>query len=334
MAAVPSDELTPSRGVECSPVPPARRVPDLAEDVLRGFAERPRALPPKYFYDAYGSQLFDRICDTPEYYPTRTEAMLLARHAGELIQLAAPDHLVELGAGSCRKTRYLLTACEQQGRGVRFWPFDVCAEMLVQAGEELQQEYDWLRLSPLVGDYTAGLSGMPQPAGRRLFAFLGGTIGNFSPEESRAFLAELRSRMGPGDHLLLGADRTKPASVLEAAYDDAAGLTARFNRNLLRVLNRELGANFWLSAWRHRAWFNAPESRIEMHLIAEREQRVWIGRLEREYRFAAGEFILTEISRKFSRQMLEAELQAAGFEVARHCEADEGYFSLVLARPA
>lgn len=315
--------------LSCHRVRPTRPLPSLREDVLRGFAQTPRRLPPKYFYDAYGSTLFERICDTPEYYPTRAEDELLARHAREIIEEAAPEHLIEFGSGSARKTRHLLNACG----AVTYWPFDVCEEMLLEAGERLRAEYAELAVSPLVGDYLGGLAGLPRPRGRRLFVFLGGTIGNFEPAEARLFLRELRAQMGPADHLLLGADRVKATDVLEAAYNDAAGVTAEFNLNVLRVLNRELDADFDLDGFRHRAIYNPRAEQIEMYLIALQEQTVRVRALQRSYQFAEGEPILTEISRKFSRKGLAALLGGAGLGVVRQFEGGEQLFSLTLARP-
>lgn len=317
---------------ECLAVEPVRAIPSLRDDVERGFAQAPRCIPPKYFYDAHGSELFDQICDTREYYPTRAETALLAEHAPAIIAAVEPDHLIELGSGSCRKTRYLLSAAQQAEGAVHFWPFDVCREMLVSAGRELLGEFPGLRVTALVGDYLGGLARLPRPLGRRLFVFLGGTIGNFTELEAHLFLTDLRGHMHVGDYLLLGADRVKDAQVLEAAYNDAAGVTARFNLNVLRVLNRELQADFDLESFRHQAVFNAQASRIEMYLISQREQQVRIGALGRTYRFAAGERLLTEISRKFSHRHLSRSLINAGFEIEQHYEGGEQLFSLVLAR--
>lgn len=323
-----------SRRLQVTTVAPARLVPTLKEDVERGFALRPRSLPPKYFYDEVGSQLFDRICDTAEYYPTRAEAALLGEHARTVIATVRPDHIIELGSGTARKTRHLLDACADLAPGVRYWPFDVCQEMLAETGEALVAEYPWLRVTALAGDYMGGLGNLPRPLGRRLFVFLGGTIGNFSELEAQQFLSELRHHMHPGDSLLLGADRVKAPEVLEAAYDDAAGVTAEFNLNLLRVLNRELDADFEVAAFQHRARYNPEAARIEMYLVSERAQRVSVAALGRDYGFAAGEAMLTEISRKFTSESLASMLAAAGLAIEAHFEGGERLFSLVLARPA
>ena len=313
-------------------VAPSRPVPDLAEDLIRGFSARPRTLPPKYFYDAHGSALFDRICETAEYYPTRTEAALLRDRARPLLEQARPDHIVELGSGTARKTRLLLEACDALGLHCEYWPFDVCSDVLAEAAAGLLESFPWLRVNALVGDYMAGLDRLALPAGRRLFLFLGGTIGNFTPRESVAFLGEVADRMGPDDHLLLGVDRVKDRGVLEAAYDDAEGITAEFNRNVLRVLNRELGGDFDIAGFSHRAVFEETLSRIEMHLVSRRDQHVWFEGLQRGYDFADGQYIRTEISRKFTPAQIEGELAEAGLKPVTHLEPADGYFSLVLAR--
>jgi L-histidine N-alpha-methyltransferase len=316
---------------DCQAVATVRAMPSLRDDVERGFARSPRSLPPKYFYDGHGSELFDRICDTAEYYPTRAETALLEAHAEAIIARVQPDHLIELGSGSCRKTRHLLSACAKLGHGAYFWPFDVCEEMLVSSGQSLVEEFPNLRVTALVGDYLGGLGHLPRPVGRRLFVFLGGTIGNFSELEAHQFLLDLRAHMHVGDCLLLGADRVKDPAVLEAAYNDAAGITADFDLNVLSVINRELGADFDLSGFRHRAIYNEELSQIEMYLIAQRDQLVRVPALEREYHFRRDERLLTEISRKFSRSGLERSLAAAGFEIEQHFEGGEQLFSLVLA---
>lgn len=317
----------------CWQVQPAWPVSDLRADLAQGFEQSPRMLPPKYFYDDYGSQLFERICETPEYYPTRAEAALLAAHATDIIDEVAPAHLIELGSGSSRKTRHLLRAAEALDMMPTYWPFDVCREMLERSGHQLAEEFPRLQVRALVGDYLGGLAHLPQAAGRQLFVFLGGTIGNFSEQEADRFLRDLRARLRPGDYLLLGADRAKDVAMLEAAYDDAAGVTAAFNLNVLNVVNRELQADFDLAGFRHRAVFNRAEARIEMYLLAQRRQRVTVQALQRCYEFEPDEAILTEISRKFTPESLSAMLGRAGFAIERHLEGGERLFSLVLAKP-
>lgn len=319
--------------ISCEPILPTRAINSLSEDVAYGLFGEQRSLPPKYFYDERGSLLFDQICDAPEYYPTRTEAALLEKISRDVIASVEPDCIVELGSGMSRKTRHLLDACTEQECHPLYAPVDVCDEVLVTSGESLCEAYPWLEVQPLVGDYTAGLGNLPRHDGRNLVVFLGGTIGNFAADEARDFMAELRATMAPEDSLLIGADRVKQPDILHAAYNDDGGITAEFNRNLLHVLNRELGADFDPDCFEHYAHFNPLESRIEMHLIAMSEQKVKFSELEGELEFVEGDHILTEISRKFTRIELESLLRDAGFAITRHYEASEMKFSLVLARP-
>lgn len=317
----------------CIRVPATRPVAGIVDDVRSGLLVRPRSLPPKYFYDARGSALFDRICDTPEYYPTRTEDSLLATCAERVISSARPDHIIELGSGASRKTGHLLAAVDRVGPDTcEYWPFDVCEPMLRQAAARLISEHPGLKVNALVGDYLAGLDGLPRPAGRRLFVFLGSTIGNFQPAEATMFLRELAALMDHGDSLLLGVDRVKEAAVLEAAYNDAEGVTAAFNLNLLRVLNRELDADFVPDGFRHRAVYDTDLRRIEMHLVSRTDQSVTLRRLGEELSLEAGESILTEISRKFTPEDLDELLGEAGLEPVARYEPANGYFSLIHAR--
>ncbi len=314
-------------------VPPALPVAGILEDASEGLINAPRSMPPKYFYDERGSQLFDAICETREYYPTRTEEALLRASAHDIIEQLRPDHIVEFGSGTARKTRHLFDACDQVGETAAYWPFDVCEEMLHDSGQQLVQEYDWLQVNALVGDYYGGLAGLPPREGRCLYLFLGGTIGNFTENEAATFLDEVRAIMRPGDGLLLGADRVKDAGVLHAAYNDDSGVTAQFNLNLLQVLNRELDANFCDRNFEHRALFNTEASQIEMYLVSQRRQSVRIEALDCTLELEAGERILTEISRKFTPAHLESLLHGAGLSIQHHFEPDNGWFSLVLATP-
>lgn len=311
-------------------VAPARTVPSLADDVRAGFERRPRMLAPKYFYDARGSDLFDRICDTPEYYPTRSEHELLDTHADSVVDRLRPDHIVELGSGTARKTVSLIAACERAGLAPVYWPFDVCAEVLEQAAANLRPHFPWLQVHALVGDYTAGLAHLPRPAGRCLYVFLGGTFGNFEPAEGCALLRDLTAHMQDGDALLLGVDRVKDRATIEAAYNDAAGVTAAFNRNVLYVLNRELDGDFEPEAFRHEARFNAGQGRIEMVLRAERRMHVSLRALGCSYTFEPDEPLLTEISRKFTPEQLDRELGEAGMARRASFVAPGDYFSLEL----
>ncbi|HEX2239186.1 MAG TPA: L-histidine N(alpha)-methyltransferase [Gammaproteobacteria bacterium] len=322
------------RRFTCQRVRPERLLPGLADDARMGLLTRPRQLPPKYFYDSFGSTLFDRICATPEYYVTRTEDALLAACAGTIIKASRPDHILELGSGASRKTHHLLEACETYGVHCTYWPFDVCEPMLRQAAARLMKAYPRLNINALIGDYHAGFKYLPNPAGRQLFAFLGSTIGNFDPLQAIGLLRELHAKMRPFDRLLLGADRVKDPAVLHAAYNDTAGLTAAFNLNVLRVLNRELNANFDLRAFDHYAHYNAVERQMEMYLIARSAQTVHLRALNEILKLEAGERILTEISRKFTPKALSTLLHDAGFRAQAHYASDNGYFSLVLATAA
>lgn len=319
--------------IACKTIPAARTVPSLVDDVAKGLLSTPRALPPKYFYDERGSTLFDQICETPEYYVTRTEDALLEDCASAIVELAAPDNILELGSGTSRKTRRLLDACQSLGYCPTYSPFDISPEILVNTAEQLVEEYDWLTVNVLIGDFEGGLAHLPTNSGRRLFCFLGSTIGNFEHHRAVSFLRDMRARMTGTDLLLLGVDRVKDDDVLHAAYNDQAGLTAAFNLNLLNVLNRQVDADFDPDTFEHRALFNEAESRIEMHLVAQREQSVTIGALGQSIRVAAGESILTEISRKFTEQSLADLLNEAGFSMTTHYTPRNEFFSLAVAHP-
>ena len=307
---------------------------EIIEDARRGLLQRPRWLPPKYFYDAAGSALFDRICDTPEYYPTRVEHNLLREYADEIIADAAPELIVELGSGTARKTRRLFDACQRNSHRPVYMPVDVSGEMLCQMGRDLVTTYPWIQVQALSAEYADGLDAIPETQGPRLFAFLGGSIGNFTEKEGVAFLSEVRQRMEDQDCLLLGVDRVKEPAVLHAAYNDAQGITAQFNLNLLHVLNRELDADFDLPGFQHHACYRPDLQQIEMYLVSVRDQLVTIGALDDALEFPAGEPIRTEISRKFTPETLTVLLNDAGFELQRHIQPENGYFSLLLARPA
>ena len=331
MSEMPSDARVVHHGVT-----PTRRIPSLIDDVRHGLLEAPRTLPPKYFYDDRGSQLFEAICDTPEYYPTRTEDALLAGASDAIIARVAPDHLIELGSGSSKKTRHLIAACHRAGVATRYWPFEVSSQIMLDAAEALVDDYPWLRVDAMSGDYTGGLSNLPlaEDGGRRLFVFLGGTLGNFEPEAAAAMLDEIGALMNPGDALLLGLDRVKDPAILEAAYDDRAGHTAAFNRNVINVLNRELGGDIPIEAYRHQAVFNEEAERIEMWLIAQWAHEVYFSALDAGFAMQAGEGILTEISRKFTRQTIDDLLARCDMAAMDHFEAENQAYSLILATRA
>jgi L-histidine N-alpha-methyltransferase len=300
-------------------------------DVRSGLTSDPRQLPPVYFYDDRGSRLFDEITRLPEYYPTRSERSILDAHAKDMVLQADADVLIELGAGTCEKSRVLLDAMQSCGRLGRYVPLDVSDTTLWAAATSLAEEYPGLRVHAVVGDFHQHLDRL-EGGDRRLFAFLGGTIGNLDPDQRSRFLGDLAAAMVPGDRLLLGTDLIKDRGRLVRAYDDAAGVTAEFNRNVLHVLNRELGADFVPARFEHVARWNEPDQRIEMWLRSRDECRIRVADLDLELDFAAGNEMLTEISVKFSPDTLEAELAGSGFEVEAMWPSDGDEFLLTMAR--
>jgi L-histidine N-alpha-methyltransferase len=304
----------------------------LENDVRTGLTAPHKWLPPVWFYDDRGSQLFDEITRLPEYYLTRAERKLLEDHSPEIAAAAQADTLVELGAGTCDKSRVLLDAMEATGSLRRYVPLDVSDGTLWSAATTLADEYPGLLVHAVVGDFHLHIDRVPSE-GRRLIAFLGSTIGNLTPDQRSRFLFDLDCMMAHGDRLLLGTDLVKERSRLLAAYDDAQGVTAAFNRNVLHVLNRELHASFDPDQFEHVALWNEEAKRIEMRLRSLSNQVVSIADLSIDVTFAAGEDLLTEISSKFTRQGVEDELYAAGFLVDSMWEAPGGEFLLTLARP-
>jgi L-histidine Nalpha-methyltransferase len=310
----------------------ADRTAALADDVRRGLTARPKELPPKWFYDATGSLLFDEITRLPEYYPTRRERAILAAHAPDIAAATAADTLIELGSGTSEKTRLLLDALAATSRLRRFVPFDVDENVLLSAGRAIRAEYPDVSVRAVVGDFERHIRALPGD-GRRLVAFLGGTIGNLRPAARKDFLSGLRDQLGPDDHLLLGTDLVKDVDRLVAAYDDSAGVTAAFNRNVLSVINRELGADFDLRGFAHVAAWDETESWIEMRLRAVRDQVVRIPALDLEATFTTGEQMRTEISAKFRRPALESELTASGWTMLHWWTDEDCDFALTLASP-
>jgi len=304
----------------------------LRADALAGLTAAPKTLPPRWFYDQRGSELFDEITRLPEYYPTRTERAILAARAPEIAAATGAEMLVELGSGTSDKTRLLLTALRQAGALRRFAPFDVDPSVLRQAAVALTAEYPGLAVEAVVGDFTRHLGELPH-GGRRLVAFLGSTIGNLEPGPRAAFLAELAATLRPGDSFLLGTDLVKDPVRLVQAYDDAAGVTAAFNKNVLTVLDRELEADFDLDAFDHVALWDAEQEWIEMRLRSRLEQVVSIAALDLEVRFATGEELRTEVSAKFRRQGVERELAAAGLTMTHWWTDPGGDFALSLSVP-
>ncbi len=311
---------------------PAALAAQMAADVRQGLTQRPRTLPPKYFYDARGSELFDEITRLAEYYPTRTERSILEDHVGEIARVSGAETLVELGSGTSEKTRLLLRALTDEGTLRRFVPFDVDPAVLEDASEAVAQEFPELDVQPVVGDFERHLGDLPRHP-RRLLAFLGSTIGNLDPGQRARFLGEVRSTLVPGDAFLLGTDLVKDSQRLVSAYDDASGVTAEFNKNVLTVLNRELGADFDPDAFGHRAVWDAEHEWIEMRLESLTAQRVRVEALAIEVDLAEGEGIRTEISTKFRRRGVSEELAAAGLQLRHWWTDPAGDFALSLSVP-
>ena len=300
------------------------------DDVRHGLSATPKVMPPRWFYDDRGCELFDEITVLPEYYQTRTEMGILQRHARDIMELVRPASIVELGAGSCTKSRVLIRAAKGMGSLWTFVPFDISEATLRRSASELSEEFDDLTLYCVTGEFDHHLSQIPR-FGRQLIVFLGSTIGNFDGDAAHHFLAEVRRLMRPGDHFLIGADLVKSETELIAAYDDSRGVTAAFNRNVLTRINTELGADFDLDAFAHEARWNADEHRIEMHLRAEKAQTVTIPAADLTARFDCGETLRTEVCVKYTRETLEGVLRAEGIEpVAWYTDRAER-FALLLA---
>ncbi|GIF13327.1 L-histidine N(alpha)-methyltransferase [Actinoplanes teichomyceticus] len=305
----------------------------LRADVRDGLAADPKRLPPKWFYDARGSRLFEDITRLPEYYPTRTERSILTANAAAVARITEAKTLVELGSGSSEKTRLLLDALLSRGTLGAFVPLDVSESALAEAVEGLSVAYPGLSITGVVGDLTRHLRQLPD-GDSRLVAFLGGTLGNLVPAERAAFLGDLRATLHPGEWLLLGVDLVKDPAVLVPAYDDAAGVTAEFNRNVLHVINRELRADFDPLAFEHVAVWDADREWIEMRLRSVRAQRVHVGELDLTVSFAAGEQMRTEVSAKFRRAGLAGELAASGFALRHWWTDPRSWFGVALAQAA
>jgi L-histidine N-alpha-methyltransferase len=303
----------------------------LRDDVRTGLTGDPKVLPPRWFYDARGSELFEEITRLPEYYPTRAERAILTERATEIAAITRAKTLVELGSGSSDKTRLLLDALSRIGELGAFVPLDVSASALEQSTVDIAAAYPGISVRGVVGDFTRHLSAVPA-GGKRLVAFLGGTIGNLVPAERAAFLHALRAELDPGEWLLIGTDLVKSPHVLVPAYDDAAGVTADFNRNVLRVINRELGADFDPDGFQHVASWDARHEWIEMRLRASRPYRVTVPALDLTVDFAEGEELRTEISAKFHPDGVKAELAAAGFTATRRWSDSYGRFLVTLAQ--
>ena len=316
-------------------LPPNYRAASLRADALAGLSATPKSLPPKWFYDAQGSALFEKITELPEYYPTRAERSILRAVSGQIASSSGARVLVELGSGSSEKTRLLLDALRDAGTLRAYVPVDVSESALVLAGDALAAEYPGLAVDAVVSDFEEHL-GLPARDGteRRLVAFLGSTIGNMVPAQRAAFLQRVRGELRPGDTFLLGTDLVKDPAVLVAAYDDAAGVTAAFNKNVLAVLNAELGADFDLDGFEHVALWDAVNEWIEMRLRSVSPQEVHVRDIGLTVTFGAGEEMRTEVSAKFRREGVAAELAAAGFAMRSWWTDEAGQFGLSLSEPA
>ena len=302
----------------------------LAVDARMGLSAPFKELPPKYFYDERGSILFEEITRLPEYYATRAERAILERHGEEIVAAAEPSTLMELGSGSAAKTRRLLDAMRDASSLEAYVPVDISEEITRHTAGQLVEEYPGLRVHGVVCDYETHLERVPREPGG-LIAFLGGTIGNFQPQVRRSFLARIASLMYPEDRFLLGTDLVKDRDRLEAAYNDSAGMTAEFNKNVLQVLNRELGADFDPAAFAHLAFWDELNSWIDIRLRSLARQTVTIPTLGMQVEFAAGEEMRTEISAKFTREQLEAVYHEVGLEIVDWWTDPDGLFALSLA---
>jgi len=304
----------------------------LANDALDGLTRPFKELSPKYFYDARGAALFDRICELPEYYPARLERAILQERAAEIADFVGAAEVVELGSGTAAKTRVLLDALFAGGTLRRYVPVDVTESMVHECAATLAEEYPGLYVHGVVGDFERHLVHVPARAGKRLIVMLGGTLGNFPPGSRRRLLRAIRDLIDAGDMLLLGIDLVKDRATLEAAYDDSAGVTADFNRNVLRVLNRELDADFCLDNFEHVALFDPLQEWIEMRLRARARHVATLGRLGLQVVFQAGEEVRTEISAKFTRGRLESDLGASGLELVEWLTDPLGQFAVTLSK--
>jgi L-histidine N-alpha-methyltransferase len=306
----------------------------MARDVRAGLGRRPKTLPPKYFYDAVGSALFERITRLPEYYLTRAEHALLQRWAAEIMARSAPGEIVELGAGSPAKVRRLLAAANGGGPVRRYLPVDVAVEGIASAARDLERDYPDVEVHGIAGDFEHDLAHVPPARDRRLVAFLGSTLGNLEPVERTGLFGHIRRLLGAEDRVLLGVDLVKDRRALHAAYNDAEGVTAEFNRNILRVVNRGLGADFAPEAFRHHAYFNERASRIEMHLVPDQRQQVRVRDLDLDVEIEPQETVWTESSYKFTRDVVRDMLVAAGLALESWYTDGASTFALALAARA
>ncbi|MDJ0734001.1 MAG: L-histidine N(alpha)-methyltransferase [Nostocaceae cyanobacterium] len=302
-------------------------------DVIQGLTQTPKTLPSKYFYDDRGSELFEAICELPEYYPTRTETSILQKYAGEIADITGACELVELGSGSSSKTRILLDAYKHKNLPLRYLPIDVSAGMLETSARKLLTDYPSLQVHALAATYNMALSHLqPSPLPSRTIAFIGSSLGNLNPYECDRFFSQITDALQMGEYFLLGIDLQKPKHILEAAYNDAQGVTAAFNLNMLEHLNRRFEGDFDTTQFEHWAFYNQVENQIEMHLHSLRSQTVELRALNLKVHFELGETIHTEISRKFNLQTIQNELQAKGLVPQKAWTDENQWFGLILSQ--
>ena len=306
---------------------------NFGSDVIQGLSQAPKTLPPKYFYDDRGSQLFEKICELPEYYPTRTEALILRQYAGEIAQITGKCELVELGSGSSTKTRLLLDAYDTQSNSLRYVPIDVSAGILESSARQLLAEYPSLEVHGLVSTYELALKQLPRTQlPSRMIFFLGSTLGNLNPKECDAFFSQITVALHQGEYFLLGVDLQKPKHLLESAYNDSQGVTAEFNLNMLKHLNWRFDGNFNTQLFEHWAFYNEQLHQIEMHLRSLKADTVQLKALDLTVQFEAGETILTEISRKFDLTVMQEELKAKGLKPLHVWTDPKQWFGLILCQ--
>lgn len=312
---------------------PSDSTTTIGSDVIQGLTQTPKSLPPQYFYDDRGSQLFEQICELPEYYPTRTEAWILRQYAVEIAQITGACELVELGSGSSTKTRLLLDAYEVLGYPLRYLPIDVSAGILESSAKQLLSEYPSLQIHGLVSTYELALKQLtPTQFPTRMIFFLGSTLGNLNPQQCDLFFAQITAALNVGEYFLLGVDLQKPKHLLEAAYNDSQGVTAEFNLNMLRHLNTRFEANFDTQLFKHWAFYNDQLNQIEMHLRSLTEQTVQLDALDLIVKFETDETIMTEISRKFDLNVIQQELQVKGLKPLQVWTDPKQWFGLLLCQ--
>ena len=301
------------------------------QDVVQGLSQSRKVLPPKYFYDARGSYLFEQICDLPEYYPTRTESWILRQYAIEIAQLTGYCDLIELGSGSSLKTRFLLDAYQQDGCDLYYQPIDVSSSILKESAEQLLNEYPTLNLRGLVGTYEQALADLSSASlSHRMLIFLGSSLGNFTPVECDHFMAQISAALATDDYFLLGVDLQKSRNILEPAYNDTQNITAAFNLNMLSHLNWRFQGNFDLSLFSHQAIYNKADTQIEMYLHCHQDHQVTLEALDFKVSFQSGESILTEISRKFNLEKIQAQLASHGLKTIQTWTDPKNWFGLIL----